>query len=257
MDAAMSNKPVEIQRWLPYCAVFQSDVRETLRSWLYRGWVFLTLLAISGYLVYRYAPYHEAGIVQSASAYISDLLRWTVLVSAALIVALTAGCISAERGTMADSVLSRGISRYQYFLGKWHSRLATVLGTFLVTGVIALICAQYLLHEDLSWGGSLLALGIVAALLTVIISVSVAVSALVTSTAMGIAFLLVLVYGGGFALNFLPGRFPAPDRTLQNLPNVLRGQYDLHGAGQLIGYALIASSVCALFGMIVFARRDV
>ena len=39
------------------------------------------------------------------------------------IVVLTAGSISAERGTVADSVLSRGISRYQYFMGKWHARL--------------------------------------------------------------------------------------------------------------------------------------
>ena len=49
------------------------------------------------------------------------------------------GSISSERGTLADSVLSRGISRYQYFLGKWHARLATVLGTFLVLGVVVLV----------------------------------------------------------------------------------------------------------------------
>jgi hypothetical protein len=36
-----------------------------------------------------------------------------VLGSITLIVVLTAGAISADRGTMADSVLSRGISRYQ------------------------------------------------------------------------------------------------------------------------------------------------
>ena len=40
---------------------------------------------------------------------------------------------------MADSVVSRGISRYQYFLGKWHSRLVVVLGTFFVIAVLALI----------------------------------------------------------------------------------------------------------------------
>src|SRR4051794_16808985 len=107
------KKPVEIRRWLPYWAVFQADVRQTMRSWVYRVWVIASFLAVSGYLVYRYAPLREAGIIQTASAYVSDLLRWTVLVSAALVVVLTAGCISSERGTMADSVLSRGISRYQ------------------------------------------------------------------------------------------------------------------------------------------------
>ena len=77
-----------------------------------------------------FGSYHEAGIIQSASLQISHLLRWIVLGSAVIICVLTAGSISSERGTMADSVLSRGISRHQYFLGKWHARLATVLGTF-------------------------------------------------------------------------------------------------------------------------------
>src|SRR4051812_24891356 len=138
MDVLQAKKPVEIQRWLPYWAVFQFDVRQTVRSWVYRVWLMASLLAVAGYLLYRYAPYHEAGIIQTASAYVSDLLRWTVLVSAALIVVLTAGCISSERGTMADSVLSRGISRYQYFLGKWHARLATVLVTYWAIGGVAL-----------------------------------------------------------------------------------------------------------------------
>jgi ABC-type transport system involved in multi-copper enzyme maturation permease subunit len=257
MDAAEKKAPVEIKRWLPYWAVFQADVRLTLRSWVYRVWVFASLLTVGGYLLYRYAPYHEAGIIQTASAYVSDLLRWTVLVSAALVVVLTAGCISSERGTMADSVLSRGISRYQYFLGKWHARLAAVVGTYLAIGMVTLASSAFLLQEDLSWGGSLVALLTVAALLAAVISASVAASAVFNTTVMAIAVLWLVVYGGGFALSFLPGRFPAPDRTLQNLPNVLRGQYDLHALGQIMGYSLVASVASALLGIGFFARRDV
>src|SRR5579871_3801019 len=134
---ATAAKPVTIKRWLPYWAVFQADFRQTLRSWVYRAWVLVSVLAAAGYLLYRYAPYREAGLIQSAAGYLSDLLRWTVLGSAALVVVLTAGSISSERGTVADSVLSRGISRYQYFLGKWHARLVAVLATYLVLGATA------------------------------------------------------------------------------------------------------------------------
>lgn len=158
---------------------------------------------------------------------------------------------------MADSVLSRGISRYQYYLGKWHARLATMLGTFLLTGTVALAASAFLLHEDLSWVGSLVALATVAVLLAAVISASVAVSAMVGSTVMAIAVLWVIVYGGGFALTFLPGRFPAPDRTLQNLANVLRGQYHLRALGQLAIYSVLFSSACSVIGMASFARRDV
>src|SRR5262249_22813327 len=120
MDTPAAARPVKIKRWLPYWPVFQADVQQTLRNWVYRTWVLVSLLTAVGYLLYRYGAVREARIIQPASGLVSDLLRWTVLGSVTLIIMLTAGSISSERGTMADSVLSRGISRYQYFLGKWH-----------------------------------------------------------------------------------------------------------------------------------------
>src|SRR5438046_7018457 len=104
-----------------------------------------------------------------------------------LIVMLTVGSISSERGSMADSVLSRGISRHQYFLGKWHARLVTVLGTFLLMGLVTLVGSVFLLHEDLEWSGSLLALAAVAALLATVVTCGVTVSALAPSTVIAIA----------------------------------------------------------------------
>jgi putative exporter of polyketide antibiotics len=258
MDHLTAGRPVEIQRWLPYWAVFQADVGQTLRSWIYRLWVLLSLMAIGGYLTYRVAPQNEHGVMTKASLYISDMLRWTVIVGAAMVVALTAGCISSERGTMADSVLSRGISRYQYFLGKWHARLATVLGTYVFMAIVCLVAGAFLLHpDDLSWSGSIAALIVVVALLAAVISTSVAMSAVVTNTMLGVTVLWIAIYGGGFALNFVPGRFPAPVRTLENLPNVLRGHFDLNFLTLIVGWSLAISVVSSLIGMIAFARRDV
>jgi ABC-type transport system involved in multi-copper enzyme maturation permease subunit len=258
MDAAApAKKPVSYSRWLPYWAVFQADVHQALRSWVYRVWVLVSLSATVGYLLYRYALAHEAGIVQPAWLLVSDLLRWTVYGSAALIVVLTAGSISSERGTMADSVLSRGISRYQYFMGKWHARLATVLGTYLALGLVAVLSGLFLLHEDLSLGGSLVALATVGAILAAIITCGVTVSAIANSTVVGIAILWVLLYGGGFALTLLPPRFPNPERALQRLPFILQDQYDLRALGQLVGWSAAVSCVTALVGMAYFSRRDV
>jgi ABC-type transport system involved in multi-copper enzyme maturation permease subunit len=257
MDAIPTSKPVPINRWLPYWAVFQADVQQTLRSWVYRVWVLVSVLAVVGYLLYRYAPYHQVGVLQSAAAFLSDLLRWAVLGNAALVVVLTAGSISAERGTLADSVLSRGISRYQYFLGKWHARLAVVLGTYLVLSVAALVSSLFLLHEDLRADGSLVALATVAALLAAVATCGVAASAITNSTVLGIAVLWLLLYGGGFALSLLPAHFPSPSRLLHSLPYVLRGYYDLDALGRLAGWSALASCAAALVGMAYFARRDV
>ena len=257
MDTPASTPPVKIWAWLPYWAVFREDVRQTLQSWVYRTWVLVCLCAAVGYLLYRHGLYHEAGIVQHASTLISDLLRWCVLGSITLIIVLTAGSISAERGTLADSVLSRGISRYQYFLGKWHARLVTVLGTFLLIGLTMLAASMLLLHEDLSWLGSLVALLTVAAILGTVISCGVMMSAVFNSTLLGIAVLWLTVYGTGFALLLLPEHYPSPYRVLSSLPYILRGEYNYHVLGRLILWSSLGSCLLAVLGMGYFSRRDV
>ncbi len=257
MDMTTVKKPVSINRWLPYWAVLQQDVHQTLRSWVYRFWVIISSVALIGYLAYRVGVYKEAGIQQSASQMISELLRWIVYGSVALIVVLCVGSISSERGTMADSVLSRGISRYQYFLGKWHARLFTVLGTYFALGSVALVGCLVLLHEDLTAVGCVLALVTVAALLTVVITCGVTVSGMVNSTVLGVAILWVVLYGGGTALSMLPPQFPSPDRAVQNLPHILQGNYQLGTLVHLIGWSAFVSVVVALFGLNHFSRRDV
>jgi ABC-2 type transport system permease protein len=258
MDAAATTaKPVRINRWLPYGAVFQADLRSTLHSWVYRCWVSISLLAAVGYLVYRLGMHRDAGINQSASKLISDLLRWTVFGSVTLIIVLTAGSISGERANMADSVLCRGISRYQYFLGKWHSRLFAVLGTFFLLGMLALVGSYFLLEQDLSLTGSFVALLTVAALLAVVTTCGVTISAMTNSTVLGISILWMLLYGLGFLTSLLPRTFPSPDRALDHLPHILRGLYSWATLGRLMLTSFVVCCVVATTGMIAFSRRDV
>jgi ABC-2 type transport system permease protein len=257
MDTMPGNRSVPIKRWLPYWAVLQADVHQTVRGWVYRIWVFVTLFAAAGYLLYRYGLTHEVGIVQPASKLVADVMRWTLLGSVTLVVVLCAGSISGERGTMADSVLSRGISRHQYFLGKWHSRLVTVLVTFWVLAVGTYLAGYFLLHEDLSLVGCLVALGAASAFLVAVISLGVTASAICNSTLLGIAVLWVLLYGGGFALTLLPEDYPSPARMLANLPTMLKGYYDSQLVLRLVAWSLGSSLAAAVVGLVHFARRDI
>jgi hypothetical protein len=250
-------KTAKIKRWLPYWAVFQADFRQTLRSWVYRFWVLISILAAAGYLLYRFGIAHEAGMVQHASKLLSDLLRWGTLGSVALIIALSGGSISSERGIMADSVLSRGISRYQYFLGKWHARLVAVVGTFIAMGLFCLIGSFFLLNVDLSLHGSLMAVATLVAFLAVVSTCGVTVSAISNSTVLGIAILWLVLYGVGFALSFLPAPIMTPVRVLDNLPNTLQGHYDIVVLGKLIGWSAVSSVGMAVVGLVYFSRRDV
>src|SRR5262245_17154069 len=259
MDApAPAARPYKVRKFLPYWAVFQADVRQTLRSWVYRVWVLLSVLAAVGCLLYRFGAYRVANIRPSASDLMSELLHWTVLGSVTLIIILTGGSISAERGTLADSVLSRGISRHQYFLGKWHARLAAVLGTYFLLGGLVLLASFLLLHDDtLSIPGSLAALGTVAGLLAIVITCGVTISALSSSTVLGIAALWLVLYGTGFLLSLLPPGYPSPDRALRTLPNMLRGMYDGETVLRLIVGSAVTSVVIAAVGLLAFSRRDV
>jgi ABC-2 type transport system permease protein len=218
----------------------------------------VSLGAAIGYLLYRFGAKQVGGFVQPAPEMISDLLNWVAFGSVTLVIVLTSGAICSERGTMADSVLSRGISRYQYFLGKWHARLALVLGTFFIIAVLALIGSFFMLHSDsLSLIGSAIALATVAALLVMVITCGVSVSAVSSNTVVSIAVVWIALYSAGFALSLLPETYPSPDRALQALPRVLKGYYDWEMVSRLISGSLIVSLVVALVGMIGFSRRDV
>jgi ABC-type transport system involved in multi-copper enzyme maturation permease subunit len=257
MDEPASLSRPKIKRWLPYWAVFQADLRQTLRSWVYRIWVLLLILAAGGYLLNRGGIYHGAGMVQSASAVVGDLLRWRLLGSLTLIIAITGGSISSERGTLADSILSRGISRYQYFMGKWHARLLTVLCTFLAMGLVMAAGSFFFVHEDLSLSGVLMALGTIIALLTAVATCGVTISAMVHNTVAAITILWLLLCGAGVALALLPICQLSPDRILSSLPSVLRGAYDFGSHAEFIGWLGLGSVLVALVGLIHFARCDV
>ena len=257
MDLPGPIKPLKINRWLPYWAVFQMDVRQTLRSWVFRLWIAAGILLSFGYLLHRAAIHHQAGLLQSAASLSTELLQFSIVVGTSLVVVLTAGCISSERGTVADSVLSRGISRYQYFIGKWHARLCTVLGSFVGITVATMLTGCFLLEMDMSIRGSLLALALVAAFLAVVVSAAVSASAICDSTVLGIAVLWMVLYGVGVALAILGYGQLNPVRLLRLVPALVHGEYDLHALARLFGWLALASLASAVVGLIYFARRDV
>jgi hypothetical protein len=249
---------VRLNRFLPYWAVFQADFKATFNSWLYRVWVALSVSVAVGYLLYRFGAARVSGMIQSGPDTVGDLLHWAIYGSVTLIIALTAGTICSERGTAADSVLSRGISRYQYFMGKWHARLSLVLLTYFLQGGLAMIGAHFMLHsEATTLHGSLAALAVMGSFVVFVVTFGVSVSAMSSNTLVSIAVVWMTLYGGGFILSQLPGQLPSPERAMQSLPNVLKGFYDWEVLSRLILTSLGISAGTALVGMFYFSRRDV
>lgn len=261
MDATPPVVTLRFNKFLPYWAVLQTDLKQTLHSWVYRLWVLMTLVAAAGFLLYRVGLHKEAGIVQSAAVQCGDLFRIVVVGSLALVVVLAVSAVSAERGTVADSVLSRGISRHQYFLAKWHARLVVVVATFAALATAVLVAGYFLFRDDaesdLSLVGGLAAVVAVSAVLAVIVSWGVVIGALTNGTVLGITVFWLVLYGAGFLLTLAPEPWPSPDRELSRMKFVLRGQFNEVLLGNLVLGSLVFCAVAAVVGLVGFSRRDV
>lgn len=252
---------VRFNKFLPYWAVLQTDLRQTLRSWVYRLWVLMTVVAAAGFLLYRVGIHKEAGLFHSAAAQSGELFRILVVGSLALVVVLAVSAVGAERGTVADSVLSRGISRHQYFLAKWHARLAVVVVTFAGLAAAVLVASYFLFksdaESDLSLGGGLVAVVVVSAVLAAIVSWGVTVGALANGTVLGITVFWLVLYGVGFLLSLLPEPYPSPDRELSRLKFVLSGHYNGGLLANLVFGSVVLSGLAATVGVLGFGKRDV
>lgn len=257
MDSPTSTSKIRFNRVLPYWAVLQTDLRQTMQSWVYRLWVLLTVLAAGGTVLYKVGVHREAGIVQAASERSGDLLRGLVAVSLGLIALLAVSGVAAERATVADAVLCRGISRHQYFLAKWHARLAVILFTFAGLAGAVLLAHHFLLDPDLTFHGGLAAIGLVCAVLVAVTSWGVTIGALSQGTVTGITVFWVLLYGGLFAFSVLPEPYPTPDKILNRMTQVLRGEYNPTILWQTAVAGIGLGVLAAIVGLISFGRKDV
>jgi ABC-type transport system involved in multi-copper enzyme maturation permease subunit len=262
MEATTPVPAMKYNRLLPYWAVLQTDLRQTVRSWVFRLWVIMMALVAGGYLIYEYGARNEGGVLRNSALELRDMFRYVALGSLALIAVIAVGSISSERATVADSVLSRGISRYQYFLAKWHSRTVAVLATFSVMSFMvvaghALLVGKTGDETDVTTRGAMAATAAVGAALMVLVAIGVTVGALSNGTVMGITAFWLLLYGGMLASSLLPEPYPSPGRMMDRLQIILRGNYDDGLLWRYIGGSLMVTGAAATVGAIGFNRKDV
>lgn len=257
MDGSTIPAGVKYHRWLPYWAVLQTDLRQTTQNWVWRVWVLASLAAATLYLTHRFAVYREAKFVMTVDKVVANLLSWTALGTVTLVVAFCSGAIATERGTLADSVLCRGISRYQYFLAKLHSRLFAVLGTYLALTGSVIAIAAFAFPGMVTPTGCLAALAGLGFVLATVVCLGVTTSALCGSTVLSVSLLWIGLYTLGFALTFMPETYLTPDRMIAALPQMLRGLFNREELYRSIAYAVTASGVATVIGMVGFARADV
>ena len=260
MDAtatAVTTPAIRFNPILPYFAVLRTDIRQTLQSWVFRLWVIVSLITAVGYGLYKFGIHREVGLVQSASEQTGILLRTVGLLTLAFVSMVAIIAISGERGTVADSILSRGISRYQYFLAKWHSRTVVLLLTFGLLSALVLAAYHYLLEPDVTFGGGFAAVLIAMSMLAAVIAWGVTVGAISNGSVIGLTIFWLVLFGGLFLLSYLPEPFPSPGYVLGQMRSILRGNFDTWRITKVMMIFLFIAALGGTVGLVGYSKKDV
>lgn len=119
---------------MPTLAILQHDLGSLASNWLMRLWLLLsgllTFLVVSG----NWSTLEDAPLI--ATTVIPYLfMPWFLVV-----IMLGVGPVAGSRAeSLADGILSRPVTRYEYLLASWAARVIAVLGVFLVVVVPAIL----------------------------------------------------------------------------------------------------------------------
>ena len=242
---------------LPTWAVFEADLARAARSWIVRAWCLL--FALQGFFtVLDNANRQADGVREIVTSQIAvPLIRIHVVVWSSFIILVGALGLTAEAGSLADGVLSRGINRYQYFLAKLAARhLVVFLITFVVLGAVLGVCGLKFTN-DLDRAGTSFALGTVAAASALLVSVALVFGSVCRNSLAGIAAAWIVSYALGAVLTLARVEHYSPAAWLRALPDVLTGTYESSVQWRLLIGLLAATVVLWVVGALHFSRKDI
>lgn len=121
-------------RLMPALAVLQHDLGSLASSWLVRLWLILSGLVVLFLLSVQWAKFGDAQLISLLLApYL--VMPWFLVVFM-----LGVGPVAGNRAeSLADGILSRPVTRYEYLLASWAARVIAVLGVFLLVVVPAIL----------------------------------------------------------------------------------------------------------------------
>lgn len=238
-------------RWLPFIGALQFDLHGMVRSRVVQGWLVLTALFAFGTLMDAVEKH------LSAPLFLGRIFATYILVWSTVVIVISAGAVSTESGVVADSILSRGITRYAYILSKYISRLFVALFVCTIVLLPLSYFASLHLSGDLGVKEVAQSLPYVLVHITFLTVLGVTFSIWFDRAIVGIAVLWGLCYSFGTICSALDLGFMAPMRVVGNITAALNGTAN---AGDLwrvcLGFGLPSVVLC-IVGTLWFSRRDV
>ncbi len=203
---------------MPYLALLQADLASMARSWVARIW--LGLMAVQSLLTIPSALGEEP-----AAEALAGLLATFPLIWSTFAIIVSSGAISSEAGVVADSILSKAVTRYEYVLAKFSARLLTVLGLYLLVVSPPVYIISRNSTEALDRAGTAWGVLLVGMTLVLLVSLTVTLSALFNRTLVAVVVAWFSWYVAGAIFALLGLDYLAPLLLVDRLPAMLRGDY--------------------------------
>ncbi|HUK74727.1 MAG TPA: ABC transporter permease subunit [Nitrososphaerales archaeon] len=233
----------------PFWAIAQADLKGLFRSRITYGW----LLAAVFIQVVRTLGSASSG---TTSSVVSSGLSDFVYVWSLVITVLAASSVSSEAGELADSILSKSVTRLDYVLAKFASRIAYTLICFSMVSAVLVGLALRLEVGDYSAIGLASAVLLVALAMVTLTALGVALSIALPSTVVAIVALLVLWYSMTILFPVVGLGFVSPGSMLGDLPGVITGAWgggEWETAGGFIAISVVSLALSSAY----FHSKDI
>jgi len=199
MDSTVKTSKIGT-RMMPYMAILKHDMKTLWRSRLVRLWLgataLLTLLLVGS----NWANFMDGTLIA--------LLLFPYLVFPWFFVVVVLGVTpvsGSQAETLADGILCRPVSRFEYLLASWSARVLLVLSVYLVViipAVILVMLAKRPVPEDtVTVYGIITALGVVGLVLTFLVSLGFLTGTLLRKPLLAVVVLIFIWYPIGLILS--------------------------------------------------------
>ncbi|MSP22106.1 MAG: hypothetical protein EXR66_03690 [Dehalococcoidia bacterium] len=234
-----------------FLAILRYDLGLLSRSWLIRIWITF-LVASAGFLVVVSATEKELASEMLAAYYIYFLAP-----SSALAVSvITSGAVAGETSTVADSIMSRSVTRAEYLWAKIVSRLGgTMVVYFLIVVPFAYLVTRYA-AKDTSVSGVVGGLMMAAVLLAFLAAFGIALSTVMRNVLVAVLVLLVTIVGSGVVLQFLGLAWMSMPAVIEGLPDTFRGRTPGYDQICVLVVFPVLTAVAIVSAMWGFRQKD-
>jgi ABC-type transport system involved in multi-copper enzyme maturation permease subunit len=187
-------------RLMPFLAILEHDLRALWASWLVRLWLVATALLTLMLAGSNWAQYQDATLIAVL------LFPYLVFPWFFVVVVLGVTPVSGARAeVLADGILSRPISRYEYLLAAWSARVLLVWSVFLAVTVpviaLVILARRPVAEDTVTIFGIISALAVVGLVLTFLVSLGFLMGTLLRKPLLAAVVLVFLWYPAGFLLN--------------------------------------------------------